>query len=365
MKLLFAAGTWDEMTGKKSGLLEKIYLLIKEKNIYDIDYYNGGNYNKLKEITNTAANYDIIIWMANIPSHLPLLTSVKSINPKALVVGSKRNHYNEYSFVEILNKSLERRYNLTIEFSKNIANNIAAPYNVSQCFKMLLFDPLGTAWYDGYNINELVEILLKRITFILSTRREPTHYLSDSKIFIPNDESFFKYVRDVAEIFHQTINHADGVTRFLGNASFRGPDDLIFISRRDVDKALINRDTFVQCCLKDEKVYYYGPYKPSKDTVIQTRLYKKYKNINYIIHSHCYVDSAAITEIPVPCGALDEVDEINKAIKNYYNNDNNLNCYKINLIGHGCIIMGNSINDLTNTKYITRNLPEYLKQEEI
>ena len=66
---------------------------------------------------------------------------------------------------------------------------------------------------------------------------------------------------------------------------------------------------------KDNKVYYYGDYKPSKDTVVQIKLYKLFPEINYIVHSHCYADGAAFTKTPVPCGSLDEIDEILYVIK--------------------------------------------------
>ena len=363
MKVLLVAGTWnlikneDGTFGKKSGLIEKMcYFLLLEKDL-DIDYFNGGNYEDLKSIVEKAKDYEVIFWMANVPNELPKVRDVKKVNPYAIVIGSKRNHYNietnsmEYTFVEVLNKSLLQRNNLTIEFSK---------LKDTKNFKMLLFDPLGTSWYDGYDLNELVKNMMDRIRFIMTTRRERTFDIPENHIVHDNEE-FFQYVRNVAEIFHKTIEHADGVTRFLGNASFRGENEIIYVSRRDVDKAFISKETFVPSYLdKDNKVYYYGEFKPSKDTVVQTRLYKMLPNINYILHSHCYAKDGYFTQTPVPCGAVDEIDEILEVIKEKYNNNFNLNYYKINLKGHGCIIFGNSLEDMKQTTYITRHLPEYL-----
>ena len=255
----------------------------------------------------------------------------------------------EYTFVDLVNTSLVQRNNLTIEFSK-LKNETK--------FKMLLFDPLGTSWYEGYDLETLVQNLIKRIRFIITTRRERTYKVYRDSLLIDNEE-FYSYVREVAEIFHKTIEHADGVTRFLGNASFR-KNSKIFVSRRDVDKALIDKNNFVETYLEDEKVFYYGDFKPSKDTVVQVRLYEMFPNINYIIHSHCYAKDANFTNTPVPCGALDEIDELLEVVKNNYNNDFSLNYYKFNLKGHGCIIFGNSIDDLKKTEYITRHLPEKL-----
>lgn len=357
MKVLLTAGTWDLYNGKKSGLIDKMYNLLKKYEEFNIDYYNGGNYNYLKTLVEKAKDYEIIFWMANVPNELEKVRNVKNINPFAIVIGSKRNHYNshtnsmEYTFVEILNKTLIQRNNLTIEFSK---------LKDSKNFKMLLFDPLGTSFYEGYYLDKLVESMVNRIKFILTTKREKT-YKIESTSEIPNNEEFFKYVREVAEIFHKTIEHADGVTRFLGNASFR-QNEKIFVTRRDVDKALINKETFVEAFLKDEKVFYYGDFKPSKDTVVQTRLYKLLSNINYIVHSHCYIENAPFTNIPVPCGALDEIDEVLNIIKNNYNNDFNKNYYAINLKGHGCLIFANNIENLKQTKFRTRHLPEKLEE---
>lgn len=349
MRVLLTAGTWDLNGGKQSGLISKMYELLKKESDLEIDYFNGGNYKDLENIVLTSKNYEVIFWMANVPNDLPKVRFVKTINPFALVIGSKRNHYGEYSFVEVLNKSLEQRNNLTIQFSKTEEN---------KNFKMLLFDPLGTSWYDGYELNELVKVMMDRIRFILTTRREKT-YKVDGSHLIPNDEEFFKYVREVAEIFHKTIEHADGVTRFLGNASFRG-EDVIYITRRDVDKSLIDKDNFVAAYLDDNKVFYYGDNKPSKDTVVQTRLYEMFKNINFIVHSHCYAENAPFTKEPVPCGALDEIDEVLQVVKEYYNNDFSLDYYKINLIGHGCLIFGRTLDNMKNTNYLTRHLPEHL-----
>ena len=60
---------------------------------------------------------------------------------------------------------------------------------------------------------------------------------------------------------------------------------------------------------------------------------------------------------------LDEIDEVLEVIKRYYNNNFNLDYYKINLKGHGCLILGKKLEDLKRTEYITRNLPEKLWED--
>ena len=52
------------------------------------------------------------------------------------------------------------------------------------------------------------------------------------------------------------------------------------------------------------------------DTPVQVRLYKTIPHINYIVHGHVYVKGAPFTKEAIPCGALEEVDEIMELIYN-------------------------------------------------
>ena len=346
-KILIVGGTWDLEKGKKSSIIKKFY-----EELYNytdnITYINGGNYNELQDILNSVKEYDVVCWFANVDDSLPKIRNVKKINPYTILIGSKRND-NKYSFVDVLNRTLMQRHNLTIQFTKE--NNK---------FKFLLFDPLGTKWYEGTSISELVNNLYKRLAFISNAKREHTYNI-EGNVEIPNNEEFFSYVRDAARIFHDTINHSDGVTKFMGNASFRGKDNYLFVSKRDVDKSKIDKNNFVACRLDNEVLHYYGDTKPSKDTISQAHLYNLFPNINYMIHSHCYAADGKYTEMPVPCGSLDEIDEIKKVIEKDYEGNYELNSYKINYLGHGCLLLGNSINDLKKTRFISRAFPEELQ----
>ena len=77
-----------------------------------------------------------------------------------------------------------------------------------------------------------------------------------------------------------------------------------------------------------------------------------------MIHSHCYIDGAPYTEKSLPCGAVEEVDEIKNLIKEYYDNDYNRNFYLINLLGHGSIMMSKNPEQLKNIQMVGRELPE-------
>ena len=86
-----------------------------------------------------------------------------------------------------------------------------------------------------------------------------TFKVEEETVTIPNDTEFIEYVREVAEIFHKTIQHSDGVTRFLGNSSFRGEGNLIYVSERDVDKSTIDINHFVAAYTENDKKYYCFP----------------------------------------------------------------------------------------------------------
>lgn len=376
MNILFVGGTFDESYGKKSSLVETFFTEINCRIDAELTLYNGGNYYSLEKILNSVTDYDIVFWWANIPNNnLPKIRNVKEINNKTMLISSKRND-GKYSFGELINSALMLKSNLVVEFSKTEIDK----------FKMRVFDPLGNVWFEGYEVKDCVKNLLDRILFLKSITRQNTvkveddtnlglawyfdqfvqeNYKSDKKVELKNENEFFELVKDYAEIFHEKMKLSNEVKRFLGNASFRCCKGFpsfrcgkyIFVSKRNVDKRYIDKKHFVATYLKDNEVYYCGENKPSVDTPIQLRLYEKLKNINYIIHSHCYIKDAAFTSISLPCGAIEEVDEIISTILDTYHS---LDCdfYKINLIGHGSTIMSNDVGKLKNVEFVSRKLPE-------
>ena len=369
-KILFVGGSWDLNGGKKSKIVDEF-----AKHLPNATVYNGGDYNDLNKILESCTNYDTVIWWANVPNELPKIRNVKDINYKAMLVSSKRNVDNKYSFQDLLQRSFALKSNLTVEFSKN-----------DNKYNMKLFDPLGNVWYEGLDIEECSKALLDRLAFIKSITRESTvsseenigalawffnmfkeeMYKSDNNPEIPIKKEFLSIVRDYAYKFAEATFQTKDVKRFLGNASFRCPKGFpsfregkyIFVSKRNVNKEFIGIDEFVPVYLKDGKIYYCGDNKPSVDTPIQIRMYNLLPNINYMIHSHCYIEDAPFTEKALPCGAVEEVDEISELLKDYYGNDFNRDFYLINLIGHGSIMMSNNPEQLKNINMVGRKLPE-------
>ena len=56
---LIVGGTFDEYSGKKSGLIDKLF---KNKLNENDLFINGGNIKEIQNILNIVPNYKIIIW---------------------------------------------------------------------------------------------------------------------------------------------------------------------------------------------------------------------------------------------------------------------------------------------------------------
>lgn len=368
MKILFVAGTFNDEGGKKSGLMEKIYENIKEKS--DVTFINGGFYDCLHKIIETSVNYDAVFWMANVPNDKEKIRNVKEINPRVLLVNSKRNDDEKYTMQELINRSLEQKANLTIELSK-----------ITDKFKIRLFDPLGNVWYEGFESEMLSDVLLKRLSFLKNITRQGTKsseilYTENLKLYTDEELEFIKLVKEYADVFKNVIKPAKEVKRFLGNASIRPKDNfrctkgfptfrkdgLIYVSKRNVNKENINIEDFVPVYFEDEDIKYIGENKPSVDTPIQIRLYKYLTNINFMIHSHCYVENAPFTSLNIPCGGIEEVDEVLKTLKENFGSLEK-DFYAVNLIGHGNIVMAKNVRLLKNLKFYGRPIPERIKYE--
>jgi ribulose-5-phosphate 4-epimerase/fuculose-1-phosphate aldolase len=354
MKVLFVGGTFDTNNGRESGLCDKIVSYLKRE-VFDVTSYNGGNYSKLEEIIQTAKDYDVVFWFANVPNNLPKVRDVKSVNHKVMLVTSKRND-GRYTFGQLINKALESKANLVFEFNRQSEN----------IFSVRVFDPLGNVYYEGIDVFDCMFFALHRLEYLLSIKRIGSVKVGEA-CDVPNKEDFFAYIKECAEEFHKIINPDPVVTRFLGNSSFRcqrgfpsfkDDNQDIYVSRRDVDKRYIDKNAFVKVRMGDGVVEYWGDNKPSVDTPIQLALYAKFPKINFMIHTHCYTKKGMFTVCPIPCGAIEEVDEISHAILKYYDNDFNRDFYEINLKGHGCLIMASSVDQMKKVKFKSRPMPE-------
>lgn len=385
MKILITAGTWDNNDGRPSGLMCKFVDSLNRNEHETICFYNGGNYSDLQKILNDTPSFDIVFWFANVDNSMPKIRDVKAVAPHVMLINSKRNDNNKYSFQELIQRSLAAKANLTFEFRKQVSKAL---------FDIRVFDPLGCEWYNGTDINCAVTAAMNRLKYLKSITRQSTTpssedkdlvlkwYFdsfrqdmkkSDKQIAVPDETEFINLVKRYAKRFHEIMNPACDVKRFLGNCSMKPMPpqvgrcskgmpsfkhgDYIFVSQRNVDKEYLDLNHFVPVCMNDDKIYYCGENKPSVDTPIQLRLYQALPNIRYMIHSHCYIENAGFTSKSIPCGAIEEVDEVLSLIDSVYR-DRNKDIYLINLFGHGSITMADSVEKLQTLNYIGRPMPE-------
>jgi ribulose-5-phosphate 4-epimerase/fuculose-1-phosphate aldolase len=371
IKVLQVGGKWDDAGGKTSGYANKLFNELNQLwTLFGATpiMANGGDWETLTGLLNLVASQDIVIWFADCPNDKPkLVERIKEINPKCILITSKYNGENKYTPMHLIARMLKVKSNLLVEFKTENAVHLARILDplgnsFASCWERLPFNELDTGFY--INIKTVADILHSRILFLHSMKRVGSKQVEGEVPPIPDEAEFFALAREQAEVFHDLV-HADH-TRFMGNLSFRcengfpsfrGNDNMVYVSKRNIDKRDINKDGFVPVLRGTEsgegEVFYFGEHKPSVDTPIQLWLYNHLPNINYMIHSHVYVDGAAMTDSVLPCGAVNEA----QAIAMYINNPDTTK-FAINLRGHGSIVAGQTVNDLRGYKFIPREIPE-------
>lgn len=396
-RILIVGGTWDSEKGKNSWMINKLSNAILEftrnnSNIsvddVDMTCYNGGSYPILQSILEQTPNYDIVFWFANVDNSLPKVRDVKAIAPRAMLITSKRNDGNRYDFQELVQRALASKSNLMFEFVKCETGG----------FNIRVFDPLACQFYYGTDITTAANAAMSRLLYLKSITRQQTTsdntsaqlalawYFdsfkqnmtqSDKQYNIPEESEFIYIVRKHAETFHDLMKPASGVKRFLGNCSIKPMlpqvgrcskgmpsfkhENYVFVSQRNVDKEFLDISHFVPTYMdENENIFYCGENKPSVDTPIQLRLYKALPNIKYMLHSHCYIDGAEFTTKSIPCGAIEEVEEVLTFIDKTYA-DRTLDFYTVNLKGHGSIVMSKDCKKMTDVNYIRRPMPENME----
>ena len=70
--------------------------------------------------------------------------------------------------------------------------------------------------------------------------------------------------------------------------------------------------------------------------------------IRWMIHSHCYVDGGAFTSTVLPCGAVEEADEVLAAIERAEKRPGPI---LVNLKGHGSLVMAETLDELEGLQF--------------
>lgn len=287
---------------------------------------------------------DIVVWLGEGDPSV-----VKADQKAAILVVAQRDRTRELA--DTLDTALSVKANLIIDFG---------PEGTAR-----LLDPLGNCFVPY--TDELMFVACKavqRAKRLAEFGRIGSRKVGEGGIHLPpDDEAFYSLVRNLAVDFDHLIPRPASRKRSTGNASFRcqrgfpglrGKDGLLFVSRRNVDKSSIDKNGFVAVePATDGPVLYYGPDKPSVDTPVQRELFALFPQVNYIVHGHVYVVDAPFTRGGVPCGALEEVDEI-LAVQS----DRNKGDFAVNLRGHGCVLFMSKIPAALDTKFESRPGPE-------
>lgn len=359
-KLLSVGGTFDDLGGRKSGYFER---LVEGLDYLDRDFgewsdtilVNGGSCEHLEQALK-ANKPDFILWMADVPNDKPkLLSMVKELHPKSILVGSKRNDDGKYGFMDLVARALHAKMNLFVEFVKRSDGLVEAS----------LYDPLGNVFGTRLSGPEMLAYALyMRMTFLARMTRLGSVQDGPS-LEVPDKPELFNLVQGYAEKFHELI-HGVNTTRMLGNVSFRCENGfasfrdrkVFYVSRRNLDKRMIGKEGFVAVDLADEtQVRYHGDAKPSVDAPIHAALYRVFPVVNYMLHSHVYIEGAPFTNSVVPCGALEEVDAVMEVVSTASRFQ-----HRINLRGHGSLVMAWTLEDLIDIPYVARKCPEQHEQ---
>lgn len=341
MKTLIVGGTFDRNRGRPSKVVAQL------ANNLNWLCINGGHIDELDKINFT--EIDVLIWMPNIDNiEYKILPRIKKINQKLLLIQSKRVIEKDYSVNDVVGRLLQSHSNLGIMITTE-----------HDQFFFKLIDPLGNLWADTSSILELSNALLDRVMQIRTMKRISSTQLGDLREFNIEPE-FISIIQKYGNEFTKFVN-AVNPNRLLGNASTRCAkgfpgirmNDSIYVTRRNVDKQTLCNNDFVEVEPSEDYVGYYGSNKPSVDTPIQIRLFNFYKNVNYMLHGHVYVRNGLLTSHKIPCGYIDEFDEIVELVP-----DGNSSNFIINLRGHGCLIMAHDLEFFKNQILEARPFPE-------
>lgn len=310
--------------------------------------------------------FDMLFFMEDIAENPTISPKARRSFPvKTLFIGMQNGNpdstKNSEAFINHMCRSLDERNNLTI--LKN--GNLYAAY-----------DPIGSMWSSYTSINQCMAAVMKRAKFLLKTHRVGCVNMGTAENLNTMNKAalseFAEYAITAATVFQEKIPHKGA--KFLGNASMRDKENgnIAWMSKRGVDKEALGANSFVPTMMSgdirimpdgnisDNKVWFWcddNKTKPSRDAAVQLVLYNKLQNINYMIHSHCYVNDAVFTKTAIPCGAIEEASEVLSIIDDMPKSG----FYAINLIGHGCIIMAETLDELKKAEFITREHPELMR----
>jgi hypothetical protein len=358
MKYLIVTGRFDVDGGRPSkiGQIIASAIVTHRHQLKDVRHVNGGHLKEIPELALESPHYDVVIWFPDVITtyNIKYVNEIKRHNKKCLLVTSKNNVGQEYELPELIQKALVQRANLFLEIRQS-------DHKEGKFFVARLLDPLGNQYLDrsgdfpfSGDFCEIANRIIDRTIELKGFTRIGCVQVGEAQE-VPDEVEFFNLVRNSAAKFHELLPPPNITDRFVGNASFRcghgfpsfRKGGMIYVSRRNVDKEHIDRESFVAVKngvkrrTLEPTVDYYGNCKPSIDAPIHLKLYDLYPKVNYILHGHVYLHGFPSTGSVIPCGALEEAEEIFSRLKHEA-----YTSFGLNLKGHGFIALADNVERL-------------------
>lgn len=338
-------GTYDEQGGRASKLVKQLGAGMSGAGLDVVLHCDGGTVERLVELAQELPNtVQALVWMPNLDnSHPKLIPGLKKQNPRLILVNSKRVVEKDYTDHEVIRRMLKVRAAVGLRIDR-----------VAGLYQVRILDPLGNQWGEAtQSFKHAGYRLAKSIQNVADAIRVPSIHSGDAQ---PEPEAAFVEVcRELGDKFAECVESVYP-ERFMGNMSYRPEGASGFVvSKRNIDKRKLAYGQFVEVNLSDEKVYFKGELKPSLDTGIQALIYREFPQIKYMVHGHAYVPGAPMTANYRVCGDLREGEEIVRCLKGI---DGFEGRAAVNMRGHGCLIVSDTVEGLKGYRFVAREFPE-------
>ena len=329
MKVCIVGGDID--SERPSGVIRKIYAEFSVA--HDVTMFNGILPKDIK-------GFDLILWFPNISNEKEKDYPKK--DKGAILICSKLMH-DDVSEADAVSRIFRMQGNAVVAFYKGM---ISSPGRIL----MKTIDALGNSWGLTNDIPKLVRIIIDIYNWSKAQKRKSLIHCDDP--IIPEIKLEQKFI-DINTLIADKVQSHLGA-RFFGNFSTRcmklfpckREDEAYLFSPRNTDKKRISQDDFVLTT----DTHYYGGRKPSVDAPVQIEVFKRFPNINYMIHGHATIPFAPETLQYYPCGSLLEVPEISELFSS------GLRC--INLKNHGFLIAAETLDGLEYIAKFCEFLPK-------
>lgn len=125
--LLMVGGVFDDLGGRPSGYVRKLFSGIQAHWSGGSEIINGGNFGDLEAGVNQAAGVPILLWMADVPNDKPkLIPRLREANPSLALAISKNNRAGKYSSQQLAERMAAAGAALMIEFVDGGEGMVAA-----------------------------------------------------------------------------------------------------------------------------------------------------------------------------------------------------------------------------------------------